>query len=518
MPKQIMDILEQLKGLPKGRQAAFFGGAVLLVAAIIVSFVWLQRPDYELLYSNLTDEDAGLIMQKLDQQKIPYKATSQGLMVPADKVAVLRLKLAAEGLPQSGGVGFEIFDKNSYTTTDFVQKVDYKRALQGELARTIMAISGIELCRVQLVIPDNSDFLSDKPGKPRASVLIKLAPGRALSQGQVQGIVHLVASSVEGLSPSDVSIVDSQGYILNAPEDESIVLTGSQLEYEHTVEKDIENRVSGILAPVVGPGNVKVRVAADIDFTKMDKIEKTYDPDSQVARSQQTTEEKSTTGAPGGVPGAASNLPGKPPVAAFSTQGQSEKKNETVNYEINEVTSHIENATGVVRRLSVVALVDGTYKNVKGKLQYIPRSDQDLKQFEDMVKKAVGYDAGRGDQVKVVNMPFNGGAEEELAAAHKPSVILPAAESALKRLSPLVFVILIFFFVIRPLVKALSRPGKHAPEAPQLPEEAMKLLEQAGGQKQIAAEKQTPESRVIGWARENPKDAAFMIKNWIEEK
>ncbi len=516
MPKFITVILEQLKGLPRSRQAAFLGGAVLLVAAIVISFTWLQKPDYELLYSNLTAEDAGLIMQKLDAQKVPYKAAAEGLMVPADKVDLLRLKLAAEGLPQSGGVGFEIFDKNSYTTTDFVQKVDYKRALQGELARTIRTISGIELCRVQLVIPDNTDFLSDKQEKPRASVLIKLSPGRTLSQGQVQGIVHLVASSVEGLEPSDVSVVDSQGYILNSPEDENIVLTSSQLDYERTVEKGIETRVAGILEPVVGPGNVKVKVAADIDFTKMDKVEETYDPDSQVARSQQSTDEKSTTGAPGGIPGATSNLPGKPAVAAFASSGVSEKKNETVNYEISKVTSHIENATGVVSRLSVVALVDGTYKNVKGKTQYIPRSDQDLKQFEDMVKKAVGFNADRGDQVKVVNMPFSAGAEEELAAAPKPSE-LPVVLSVLKRLAPVIFVILVFFFVVRPLVKALARPGRQT-ATPQLSEEARRLLEQAEGHKQITADKPDREPRAVSWAKENPKEAAFMIKNWIEEK
>ncbi|MDA8387927.1 MAG: flagellar basal-body MS-ring/collar protein FliF [Nitrospiraceae bacterium] len=517
MPKTVAQMMERIKAMPMGRQAAFLAAAALLLASVVASLVWLQRPDYELLYSNLTNQDAGLIMQKLDADKIPYKATAEGLMVPADKVDLLRLKLAAQGLPQSGGVGFEIFDKNNLGTTNFVQRIDYKRALQGELARTIMAISGIELCRVQLVIPDNSDFVTGTQGKATASVLLKLVPGISLSRGQVQGIVHLVASSVEGLDPAHVSVVDSRGYILNAPQDPNTVLTDGQLDYERMVERQLEKRVAGILEPVVGPDNVKVRVAADIDFTKVDKVEQLYDPNSQVARSEQTMDEKSTTSAPSGIPGTASNLPGKPPVPQSSSTSMSEKKNDIVNYEIDKTTSHIENATGVVRRLSVVALVDGTYKTVKGKTTYIPRSGQDLKQFADMVRQAVGFSAARGDQVKVVNMPFSTEIQQELAAAPKPSV-LPAVLSAVKRLAPFVFVILVFLFVVRPLVKALARPGGGPASLPQLSEEARKLLEQTEGKTQIGADKDVSAAGIKTWAKENPREAAYMIKNWVEEK
>ncbi len=507
-------LIEQFKGLPRKRQAALAAALVLAIAALMFSVSWMNRTNYSLLYSNLTDEDAGLIMQKLDAQKIPYKATAQGLLVPSDKVSVLRLKLAAEGLPENGGVGFEIFDKNNFSTTDFVQKVDYKRALQGELARTIRAISGIEMCRVQLVIPDNSDFLLAKQDKPRASVLLKLSPGTALSQGQVMGIVHLVASSVEGLDPKDISVVDSQGYILSSQQDGTSALSGSQLDYERTVEKQLENRVAGILAPVVGFNNVKVKVTANIDFDKMDKVEELYDPDSQVARSERKVTENSTSGGPGGIPGTSSNLPGKAAVAAFASQGNSQKTDDTINYEINKVTSHIENATGIVQRLSIVALVDGTYKTVNGKKQYIPRSDAEINQFEDMVKKAVGYDESRGDQVKVVNMPFEASYEQGPAVSKKPE-IMPQVYTASRRLAPIVLILLIFFFVIRPVMKTIL--AKNGPPQEQLPEgpvdlierpDAKKLLELAGGS----------ENKVIEWAKENPNDAAFLIRNWLEEK
>ena len=520
MPKSAAQVMELVKAMPRGRQAAFLAASVLLVAAVVASFAWLEKPDYELLYSNLTDQDAGLIMQKLDAEKIPYKATAEGLMVPADKVDVVRMKLAAQGLPQSGGVGFEIFDKNSFSTTNFVQRVDYKRALQGELARTIMSISGIELCRVQLVIPDNNDLVLGAQGKATASVLLKLVPGMTLSRGQVQGIVHLVASSVEGLDPANVSVVDSRGFILNAPQDGNTVLTDSQLDYERMVERQLEKRVAGILEPVVGPGNVKVRVAADIDFTKADKVEQLYDPNSQVARSQQKTDEKSTTtGAPAGIPGTASNMPGKKAAPQPGPSRMSEKKSETVNYEINETTSHIENATGIIKRLSVVALVDGTYKTAKGKTAYIPRSAQDLKTFTEMAEQAIGFDAARGDQVKVVNMPFSTEIQQELASAPKPS-IWPSVLSAVKRLAPFVFVALVFLFVVRPLVKALAKPGGGGlpADSPQLTQEARRLLEQTEAKKQIGADKDASSSGIKTWAKENPKEAAFMIKNWLEEK
>ncbi|MDA8090837.1 MAG: flagellar basal-body MS-ring/collar protein FliF [Nitrospiraceae bacterium] len=508
-------LLAQIKGMPGKKQASLAAAVVLVIASLVFSVSWLEKTNYSLLYSNLTDEDAGLIMQKLDAQKIPYKATAAGLMVPSDQVSILRLKLAAEGLPQNGGVGFEIFDKNNFSTTDFVQKVDYKRALQGELARTIMAISGIQMCKVQLVIPDNSDFMLEKQDKPRASVLVKLSPGMSLSRGQVMGIVHLVASSVEGLDPKDISVVDSQGYILNSQQGDNIALSGSQLEYQRTVEKQLESRVAGILAPVVGSGNVKVKVAADLDFDKIDKVEQTYDPDSQVARSERKVSEKSTSGAPGGIPGASSNLPGKTAVAAFASQGNSEKTDDTVNYEINEVTSHIENATGVVQRLSVVALVDGTYKTVNGKKQYVPRSDADIKQFEEMVKKAVGYNAGRGDQVKVVNMPFEASYQEGPAVSPKPS-IMPKIYSASTHLAPLVLILLIFFFVVRPVMKTIL--GKdEKPEQPRIPEEPLDLLDDPEAKKHLELSGGS-DAKVIEWAKENPSDAAFLIKNWLEEK
>lgn len=303
------DVGEQLRTLPMKKILALLVVIALVITAGILLMTWSQKADQQLLFSNLSDEDAGAIIQKLNEQKIPYTATGGGIMVPADKVYEVRLQLASQGLPQGGGVGFELFDKTSFTMTDFVQKLDYRRALQGELARTIRSLAEVEQCRIHLAIPEKTLFMQ-KDEKPKASVLLKLRPGRRLSQSQVQGIVHLVSSSIEGLDAKDVTVVNNDGDMLTSDVDENFAETGSQFEYERTYEHDMEAKIISMLEPVVGKGKAKARVAVSFDFTKTEKTEEKYDPDSQVARSEQRNTEKSTGGTNGGIPGIASNLPG----------------------------------------------------------------------------------------------------------------------------------------------------------------------------------------------------------------
>lgn len=507
----IAAISEQIKAIPAKKKVMLLAVIALVVTSLILFFAWIQKADYQTLYSNLSEEDAGMIIQKLKDQKVSYKASAGTIMVPSDKVYDVRLQMAGQGLPQGGGVGFELFDKTSFTMTDFVQKLNYRRALQGELSRTIRSVSEVEQCRVHLAIPEQSLF-ADENQRPKASALVKLKQGRSLSQSQVQGIVHLVASSVEGLDPKDVAVVDSRGEMLTSAAGETLGITSSQREYQRSIERDLENRVVGILEPIVGKGKVKAKISADIDFTKIEKTEERFDPDSQVARSEQKIVEKSVNGNRGGVPGVSSNLPGKPATQTASFQGQSEKKSETINYEISKITSHVINASGEIKRQSVVVLVDGTYTAQQGSQEkkYTPRTTAEITQFEDMVKKAVGFKAERGDEVRVANMPFDITLQEDLAEPKRD--LVPFVITLAKYLIPILALGLLFFFVIRPMIKALTsspliqRPTIPLPQTVAEIEKAMEITGKPGV------------DNLIEWTKKNPKEATNLVKGWIEER
>ncbi|HYA86414.1 MAG TPA: flagellar basal-body MS-ring/collar protein FliF [Nitrospirota bacterium] len=511
------DVGEQLRTLPMKKIFALLVVIALVITAGILLMTWTQKADQQLLFSNLSEEDAGAIIQKLNEQKIPYTTAGGGIMVPADKVYEVRLQLASQGLPQGGGVGFELFDKTSFTMSDFVQKLNYRRALQGELARTIRSLAEVDQCRVQVAVPEKTLFMQ-KDEKPKASVLLKLRPGRRLSQSQVQGIVHLVSSSIEGLDANNVTVVNNEGEMLTSVVDENFAETGSQFEYQRNYERDVEAKIISMLEPVVGKGKVKARVAASFDFTKTEKTEEKYDPDSQVARSEQVNTEKSTGGTSGGVPGVASNLPGRQQTAAVlpGTPAVSEKKNETINYELTKTISHVISPTGEIKKLSAVVLVDGTYATVQGSTEkkYAPRTEDEVRQFEDMVKKAVGFSADRGDEVKVVNLPFEVIPQEDMAETPVPSRVVPTVMTASKYLVPLIGVVLLFLFVVKPLMKTLTEPTPLA-----LPQPQLNLTQAAGEiQRTIRDQDRSSRAQLIDWAKKNPKDASNLIKGWLEEK
>lgn len=508
---------EQIRDLPLQKLIAFLVVIALVIAAAIMLANWTQKADFQLLYSNLSEDDAGAIIQKLNELKVPYQTAGGGVMVPSEKVYEVRLQLASQGLPQGGGVGFELFDKTSFTMTDFVQKLNYRRALQGELGRTIRALSEVEQARVHLAVPEKSLFMH-KEERPKASVLVKLRSGRRLSQSQVQGIVHMVSSSVEGLDAKDVSVVSNNGEMLTSIVDENFAASGGQIEQQRNYEKDIESKVVSILEPVVGKNKVRARVAASLDFTKVEKTEEKYDPDGQVARSEQRNVEKASSGSTGGgVPGVASNLPGRQAAAATpGSSTSSDKKNETINYEISKTISHVVSASGGLKKLSVVVLVDGTYAapqgstDPKAEKKYAPRTEDEVRQFEDMVKKAVGFTADRGDEVKVVNMPFEVVALEEVgeAPAQSQSVMSMVSMGA-KYLGPLAGVVLLFLFVIRPLMAVLTAPPPR-PIAAAMPTVDMQHV--------IPAAERSTQEQLVEWAKKNPQDASSMVKGWMEEK
>ncbi len=420
------------------------------VAGLIALTLWTQQPDMQVLFTNLSSEDAAAIIDKLKETKVPYETTGGGstVLVPSAQVHDLRLQLATQGLPHGGGVGFEIFDRTSIGMSEFVQKLNYRRALQGELARTIAQLPEVERARVHLAIPERRLFANEQE-KARASVIVSLRNGQQLAQAQVQGVIHLVSSSVEGLQARDVTVVDGHGRMLSSTmTDETAGLTNTQLEYQRSIEKDVETRIQTMLERIVGSNKAVVRVSSVVDFRKVETTEERYDPNSQVVRSEQRGQEKAngTNGVSGGVPGVQSNVPpGTDQEPPQTSSNNSQTKNETVNYEISRTVSKIVEPVGVIKQLSVAVLVDGIYEAAKtgdgqstdtpaAARKYIPRSEEDLKRIEDIVKKAMGFSPERQDQVQVVNVQF-GAEPEELQSATADAVA--EGSEAMVAVSPL---------------------------------------------------------------------------------
>ena len=413
-PSQVKDLLKNLTISKLLILFLVIGGTV---AAFVFMIVWSTRGDMHVLYSNLTPEDAGAIMTRLKEQKVPYRISGTGnsVLIPRDQVYETRLELAAEGLPQGGSIGFEIFDNTKLGMTEFVQNVNYQRALQGELARTINGFNEVESCRVHIVMPAKSLF-AEQEEPATSSVVLKLRSGRWLTNDQIQGIVHLVSSSVSGLNPENVTVVDNYGKMLAGYEEESELgrFSSDQLQFQEKVERNLEHRIKTMLEKVLGPERAVVRLACAMNFKRYEKTEEVYDPDTRVVRSEQLVNENSAgwETVPVGIPGVVSNVAGVSAMPeTINPPTGYQKQDKTINYEISKVTSHTVEPVGKIERVSVAVMVDGTYKNVenadgKMELQYAPRSEAEMTKLISIVKSAVDFDAERGDNVEVVNIPF----------------------------------------------------------------------------------------------------------------
>ncbi len=457
------------QNLSIARRVAFLA----LVAAVVIGFgvllAWTGKPEFGLLYSNLTTADAGQILAKLKERKIPYELTADGtaVLVPEDQVYEMRMALAAQGLPQGGGVGFEIFDNTKLGMTEFVQNINLQRALQGELARTINRFKEVKSSRVHIVMAKKSLFAEDEQ-EATASVVLDLNPGRKLGKRQVQAVVHLVSSAVPGLNPDNVTVVDNYGNMLAGNETGLPIgeATNEQLEYRQKVERDLENRVETMLESVLGPNKAIVRLACDIGFRRQELREERYRPEEQVVRSEQTRSENAKNGdaGRGATPGVAAAMSADGGgVAASSAATERSRRDRTVNYEIGKVTSHTIEPVGTIDRISVAVVVDGTYKTVTDEEgnsveQYVPRSKEEIGKLENIVKRAVSFDGARGDDVTVVNIPFENHPEQAgpqgdtgWMATFK-RVAAPLAKYA----AVLAIALLGFFFVVRPLVRYVT--------------------------------------------------------------
>jgi flagellar M-ring protein FliF len=371
-------------------------GAIVIVTFVLIGFVLFlfNQTNYSTLYSHLDTEDAAEIVDYLKSQKIPYQLANDGttIKVPREKLYDIRLMLAGKGIPNSGIIGYEIFDKNNIGMSDFMQKLNYKRALEGELARTISEERGVKSARVQIVIPEKSVF-KDEQKPPTASVVLKLSGGFELSDGNVKAIQHLVASSVEGLEPKNVTVVDTRGNLLSKRSDDAPLPYSESKQYEmkRTIESYLAHKAQSILETVLGYGSAIVKVNADLDFKRVEKTLESYDPDSQVAISEQVI--KSLQG-------------GK----SVGDSSQSSTMNSITNYELSKTIEKIMEGAGNIKRITVAVVVNGTKKEVKEgdvtKTVFEPRTEEELNKLKTIVMQAVGYDQQRSDEISIVSIPF----------------------------------------------------------------------------------------------------------------
>jgi flagellar M-ring protein FliF len=457
----VQGIFNFVRSLGAARMAAMAAVTLTLIGFFSFLMIRMTTPQMVPLFTDLSVEDSAAIIKDLERQAVSYQLKNDGaiVMVPKDKVARLRMKLAESGLPKGGGVGYEIFDKSdALGTTTFVQNINHLRALEGELARTIGSIDRVQAARVHLVLPDRPLFSRDKTD---ASASIVLKVRGTLEPQQVRAIRHLVATAVNGLKPERISVVDETGKLLadGATANDPLEGAGAD-ERKAAFEKRLRDQVATIVSSVVGPDHARVEITADFDLNRITQTTDKYDPDGRVLRSSQTREESSTTADEKGGPVSVGNeLPGaaKQP-GAPSTGDQTKKTEEIVNYEISRTTKTEVTEAGRVNRISAAVLVDGIYtKNDKGEAAYQPRPKEELDRIAALVRSAIGFDAKRGDQVEVVNLRF---AETTPTPINEPTGwlsylqftkddIMRFAEQGVMAVLGLV----VLFFVVRPLVR-----------------------------------------------------------------
>jgi flagellar M-ring protein FliF len=514
-------------------------GVAALFALIAGLWMWGQTPDYRVLYSNLTDRDGGAIIESLQQMNIPYKFAEGGgaLMVPSNLVHEARLKLASQGLPKGGNVGFELMDNQKFGITQFAEQVNYQRALEGELARTVESIDAVAAARVHLAIPKPSVFVKEQQS-PSASVVIRLQPGRVLDSGQVSAIVHLISSSVPDLSAKNVTVVDQNGTLLSASHDggSNDSLDPTQLKYVKQVEQSYIDRINALLIPIYGANNVRAQVSADIDFARTEQTSDIYTPNptpaSQVIRSRQSSRSSSTSPGNGGIPGALTNQPpvpatapvvaGKTAAASTSSAGtagpSSRQSDSTINYEVDRTISHTVQPVGSIKRLSVAVVVNGnrTVTDAKGKNIEKPISDAERQQINNLVKDAIGFDQNRGDNLNVQVAPFT-----EIKEVIPPEVpvwkqpyMIELAKDILKYSLIAAAMLFAIFGIIRPALRTLLTPPSNTG--------GFKAAEAAGADTAAQFspagapyEQSLQVARQI--AQQEPKIVASVIKEWVKE-
>ena len=552
-----MDALKRLAKVPAPQLASLVIATLAVIGALIGAWTWSQTPDYKVAFANLADKDAGAVVAALAQMNVPYKYSDGGgaIMVPATMLYDTRLKLAQQGLPKGGTAGFELLDNQKFGTTQLQEQMNLQRGLEGELAKSIQSINAVQNARVHLALPKPSVFLREKQ-KPSASVLLSLYPGKTLDGPQVAGIVHLVSSSVPELADSAVSVVDGSGNLLSRAPDMGGLDPG-QLAYVRDVEQRYARRIMAILEPIVGAGNVRAEVNAELDFNQTEKTAETFKPNqpNDVAmRSQASHDENSSNGsaAPaGGVPGAQSNTPTNagapagagPGAAPAGNSSNASKKDNTINYELDRTIETKKFQVGAVKRLSAAIVVNNRRIEIPAEAapadakkdakkddakaatpvatsKTVPLEKAEIDQITSLAREAMGFDEKRGDSLNVVNANFT--PSENTAVVEVPMWKDPQNISTAKEVGKNVaFGLLAFYLVfgvLRPAVRRLTPAPVAAPvEAQALTNEAAQPepVELVAPQPvaQLAYPDQLERARQL--ARNDPKAIAGLVRNWV---
>jgi flagellar M-ring protein FliF len=478
---------------------------IVTVLGMVALLVWAQAggrkasdSSYKVLYSDLELDEAGTITEQLQKSNTPYKLDNGGrtILVPTKQLYEARIALAREGLPKSHGLGYELFDKTNFGMTDFVQKINARRAIEGELQRTIEGLEEVKNARVHIVTPEPSVFL-DQQKEAKASIVVMCKPGRELNKDQIRGIGFLVSSSVDGLKPENVSILDCDGKLLSSPfaDDETALLGSHNMELQQNIEHYLENKATQLLAGILGPSKAFVKVSVELDFDRVEKTMEQYNPDSRVVRSEERVDE---------------NVKNAP-------DGDNQKERSLTNYEIDKTVQHVIQEVGNVKRLTVSVAVDGKYKkNDKGVLNYEARSTEEVASIEDIIKNAVGYDLSRGDQITVSQLQFDNEflrQEQEDFQKHEQwqfrLTVIKYAVGALIIILLLLFLRWAAKTVVEamnpplPAMEPLAVPVREEPKEEEIPEDVRKALGLV--------------ERLEGMIVEEPANISAIIRHWISE-
>ncbi len=472
-----------------GNKLMLVVGIAVVIAIMVVFWLWSQQPDYRILYSNYSDKDGGAIVAALEKMNVPYKFSDSGsaILVPAAQVHQARLKLASDGLPKGGNIGFELLENQKFGVSQFIEQVNFQRALEGELERSIQSIGAVEVARIHLAIPKASVFVRDQQ-KPTASVLLNLRAGRTLDAQQVGAVVHLVASSVPNLPIANVTVVDQNGNLLSDMSKKMGAnnLDPSQLKYIDDIQESITKRVEAIIAPIVGARNVRAQASAEIDFASVEQAAETYKPNQNptdaAIRSQQSNESQTANAQNGGVPGALSNQPPADATApitapnaatagAASNTPVNSQKNSTTNFEVDKTVRYVQQGMGGIKRLNVAVVVNNMpVVDAKGVTTYRALTAAEKTQINDLAMQAMGFNKDRGDALTVVNTPFAIEAAEKLPEVPlwKNPEAIEYVKDALRFLVGIVVLMMVYKKAVKPMITKLTTvpepPLLNAPE------------------------------------------------------
>jgi flagellar M-ring protein FliF len=522
-----------------GGKLFLLAGIAAVIAVMVVFWLWSQQPDYRVLFSNFTDKDGGAIVAALDKMNVPYKLSDSGsaILVPAAQVHQARLKLASEGLPKGGNIGFELLEKQKFGVSQFVEQVNFQRGLEGELERSIQAIDSVESAIIHLAIPKQSVFVRDQQ-KPTASVLLNVLPGRNLDANQVSAIVHLVASSVPHLPAANVTVVDQNGNLLSDTSKNTggKNLDPAQLKYIDELQNNISRRIESIIAPIVGPGNVRAEASVEVDFSTTEQAAEIYKPNQntpEVAVRSMQSNESSSTEANGatGVPGALSNQPPADATAPITTEeGEvttvaaaapplNVQKNTTTNFEVDKTVRYVQQAMGGVKRINVAVVVNNMpVVDAEGKTTYRPLTEDEKQQINELARQAMGFNQERGDALAVVNSAFAQAAVEpmpEVPMWQKPATI-EYVKDALRLIIGIVALFMLYKKILKPMFNKLTEPlalmSKQEQLAPTLNSGNGETMMESSP-KLISSYNQSLEA-AKQIALENPRMVASVVSGW----